>query len=398
VALPIDTTIQRSRCPSLALGDHRLERILQRILEESPPAAVTGWTYALWCRGLQYPELRERGVHQATKQRAAERDEALAVPAVRWLVEWAGSRRRSEPAAAAAAALVTVGRAVARSHGRPVNVVALARRIYAAIDSAVPLPVPVGKQPRLLAHPERLADPARERPPAEHPRLTLFVEALLRLADAEVSVTLVARATAAVSQTADWWKAHARPAPAGPGAPHLPGVVPAHLLWSEERLSAHVSDSALLPLVAGPRPGQLRPCQAEWRRGLTFWTAACLASGAVERPPASTLKWWRAQIATLSIGKHRSAPRSMLSCRRGGGVDPRAGRSAQASRPGRPGRVLGRPSRHAAVLASGESVSRQSSPPINRASGGGMGEGSRASNARREPRHVGADGGDGAMT
>jgi hypothetical protein len=74
--------------------------------------------------------------------------------------------------------------------------------------------------------------------------------------------------------------------------------MPAQRLRDAERISAYVSDKELLHLVAGPHPGRYRPGQVAWRRGLAFWTAACLRDGALRRPSPEALRWWRSQLAS----------------------------------------------------------------------------------------------------
>jgi hypothetical protein len=155
---------------------------------------------------------------------------------------------------------------------------------------------------RLLAEPDRLPAVEQDAAVAENPRLSEAVGALLRLAGADSggSTTSV---EAAVVQAGDWWTRHTAPVPTSIEGPCLPGVLPAQQLRPTERLSALVSDSRLLRLVAGPHPGRARPCQVAWRRGLTFWVAvhlstledACL-------PPAETVRWWRTQLDGLAPG------------------------------------------------------------------------------------------------
>jgi hypothetical protein len=59
----------------------------------------------------------------------------------------------------------------------------------------------------------------------------------------------------------------------------------------------------MLHLVAGPHPGRSRPCQVAWRRGLTFWAAASLWAGGVERPPREAVRCWQSQLASVSRQK-----------------------------------------------------------------------------------------------
>ena len=116
-----------------------------------------------------------------------------------------------------------------------------------------------------------------EPPRAENPRLSATVGELLALTGAASNSSLTV-VESAVIQTADWWARHALPVPASVDGPRLPGVIPGEQLESCDRLSVQIPDPTLLSLVAGPHPGRCRGRQVAWRRGLTFWVAARLAS------------------------------------------------------------------------------------------------------------------------
>jgi hypothetical protein len=146
-------------------------------------------------------------------------------------------------------------------------------------------------------------DAAVEQEPtdAEHTELPATVGRLLALAGAVSDSSLTSVETAVV-QAGDWWTRHALPVPTSADGPRLPGVLPAEQLEWSERLSVQISDQTLLGLVAGPHPGRSRNCQVAWRRGLTFWVVARLASpDATRQPPSETIHWWRTQLAALAL-------------------------------------------------------------------------------------------------
>jgi hypothetical protein len=241
-------------------------------------------------------------VHATTKELGHRRDEVLSHPAVRFLVEWAGSRKRDNPVAGAAAALAAVRSAEARVGGCPTDLSELTHLVSVAVDSAQPVRSSPAyrRHLRLLAEPDRLPALEQDAAVAENPRLSEAVGALLGLAGA-ASDSPMATVEAAVVQAGDWWTRHTAPVPTSIEGPCLPGVLPAQQLRPTERLSALVSDSRLLGLVAGPHPGRARPCQVAWRRGLTFWVAVHLSTpDAMSRPPAETLGWWRTQLDGLA--------------------------------------------------------------------------------------------------
>jgi len=292
---------------------HCLNAVLTSLLCDPRPPSLPDWTYRTWCRVLQYPELRVRA-HASTKELGRRRDEALSQPAVRLLIEWAGSRRRDSPAAAAAAALATVRLAQVDSCYGPVDVPEVSRRVAATTDLARPVRFSSSYRAQLtLADPDRLAAIEQEPAAAENPRLSSAVEELLRLAGADSDLPF-ARMEAAVVQAGDWWARHASPVPISVAGPCLPGVLPAQQLRPAERLSAQMSDPTVLRLVAGPRPGRARPCQVAWRRGLTFWVAVRLSAlDTAHQPPPETMRWWRSQLAVLALEQAPRLSRSLYS-------------------------------------------------------------------------------------
>jgi hypothetical protein len=281
----------------------RLAAIITALLYGGDRPCLPDWTYTTWCRALEYPELRPR-VHATTKELGHRRDEVLSHPAVRSLVEWAGSCKRDNPVAGAAAALAAVRSAQAPVGGRTTDLSELTHLVSVAVDSAqlVQSSPAYRRHLRLLAEPDRLPAVEQDAAVAENPRLSEAVGALLRLAGADLC-TPMTPVEAAVVQAGDWWTRHTASVPTSIDGPCLPGVLPAQQLRPTERLSALVSDSRLLGLVGGPHPGRARPCQVAWRRGLTFWVAVHLSTpDATSRPPAETLRWWRSQLDGLAPG------------------------------------------------------------------------------------------------
>jgi hypothetical protein len=153
----------------------------------------------------------------------------------------------------------------------------------------------------ILAYSDWDAAAEEEPTPRENLRLASTVGELLALAGADSNSSLSA-IEAAVIQAGDWWTRHALPVPTSVDGPRLPGVIPAEQLESVDRLSVQIPDRTLLGLVAGPHPGRCRGRQVAWRRGLTFWVAARLASpDATRQPPPETVRWWRTQLAVLAL-------------------------------------------------------------------------------------------------
>jgi hypothetical protein len=281
----------------------RLIAIVADLLCDADRPCLPDWTFRTWCRALEYPELRARA-HATTKELGHRRDEALSHPAVRSLVEWAGSRKRDNPAAGAAAALATVRSAELRACGGRVDLSELTDLVAVVVDSAQPLRFSSSYRPhlRLLADPDRLPAVEQDAAVVENPRLSEAVGELLRMAGAD-SGSPLATVEAAVVQAGDWWTRHTLPVPPSIDGAGLPGVLLAQQLRPTARLSAHVSDPRLLGLVAGPHPGRARPCQVAWRRGLTFWVAVRLSAvDTMHRPPDETIRWWRTQLAALTAG------------------------------------------------------------------------------------------------
>jgi hypothetical protein len=285
------------------LSIRRLTTLLTSLLDDSRAPSLPDWTYRTWCLALQYRELNPRA-QASMKELASRRDQALSHPEVRLLVEWAGSRRRDDPAVAAAAALTTVRLAQRRSRFGSLDVPALSRRVAAEADAARPVrfsPSPSQRSRVILAYSDWGAAAEEEPTPRENPQLASTVGELLALAGADSNRSLSA-IEAAVIQAGDWWARHALPVPTSVDGPRLPGVIPAEQLESVDRLSVQIPDPTLLSLVTGPHPGRCRGRQVAWRRGLTFWVAARLASPDTTRqPPPETIHWWRTQLAVLAL-------------------------------------------------------------------------------------------------
>ena len=308
--------IRRTAVP-IRVGDssiHWLTPILTSLLDDPRVPTLPDWTYRTWCLALQYRELNPRA-QASTKELASRRDQALSHPEVRQLVEWAGSRRRDNPAVAAAAALTTVRLAQRRSRFDSLDAAELARRVAVEADAARPVrfsPSPLPSQRARVRLPYSDWDAAAEEEPTrrENPRLASTVGELLALAGADSNSSLSA-IEAAVIQAGDWWARHTLPVPTSVDGPRLPGVVAGEQLKSYKRLSVQIPDPTLLSLVTGPHPGRCRGRQVAWRRGLTFWVAARLASpDATRQPPPETVRWWRTQLAVLAL---RPANRSASS-------------------------------------------------------------------------------------
>jgi hypothetical protein len=282
---------------------HWLTPILTLLLDEPRSPFLPDWTYRTWCLALQYRELNPRA-RASMKELASRRDQALSHRAVRQLVEWAGSRRRDNPAVAAATALTTVGFAQRRSHFVSLDVAELSRRVAAEADAARPTrfsPSPSQRSRVVLAYSDWHAAAEEEPTRRENPRLAATVGELLDLAGADPDSSLWA-IEAAVIQAGDWWARHAIPVPTSVDGPCLPGVIPGEQLKSCDRLSVQIQDPTLLSLVTGPHPGRCRGRQVAWRRGLTFWVAARLASPeATRQPPPEAIHWWRTQLAVLAL-------------------------------------------------------------------------------------------------
>jgi hypothetical protein len=307
------TAVRRDAVPTLAGGPaiHSLTAILTSLLDDPGALCLPAWSYRSWCLALQYRELNTRA--QAPMQRLArKRDRTLSHPAVRELVEWAGSRRRDNPVVAAAAALTTVRSAHLGARCSTIDVSELSHQVAAAADEARSVrfsPSPSQRAPVVLACEDWDAAGEEEPPRAENPRLAATVGELLALAGAASNSSLTV-VESAVIQTADWWARHALPVPASVDGPRLPGVIPGEQLESCDRLSVQIPDPTLLSLVAGPHPGRCRGRQVAWRRGLTFWVAARLASPDARQPPPETVRWWRTQMNVMAL---RSAGRPLLS-------------------------------------------------------------------------------------
>jgi hypothetical protein len=217
------------------LSIRRLTALLTSLLDEPRAPSLPDWTYRTWCLALQYRELNPRA-QASTKELASRRDQALSHPEVRQLVEWAGSRRRDNPAVGAAAALTTVRLAQRRSRFGSLDVAELGRRVAAEADAARPVrfsPSPLPSQRARVILPYSDWDAAAEEEPTrrENPRLASTVGELLALAGADSNSSLSA-IEAAVIQAGDWWARHALPVPTSVDGPRLPGVIPAEQLES----------------------------------------------------------------------------------------------------------------------------------------------------------------------
>jgi len=282
-----------------AAVNHRLTLILESLLRD-PPGRLPNWPYRTWYRVLQYPDLNPRA-HGITRELGRRREQAFSHPALHDLVQWAGTRRRDDPTAGAAAALTTVGAVLAHDDLVGPSAPELARAVAASVDDAQPVRSSWRRPARakLVADLDLLASVDPERPDNENPLVSAAVRDLLCLAGIDLDASLRRRVEGAVVQAGDWWARHAVPVPTSVDGPPLPGIVPAQRLRDTDRISAYVSDAPLLHLVTGPHPGRGRPSQVAWRRGLTYWTAASLVEGRVQRPPYEVLRWWQSQLASV---------------------------------------------------------------------------------------------------
>lgn len=292
--------------PALLVGD-----LVVSLVDSEFVPVLPGWSYRRWWQVLQYPDLGDRA-QAATREIGRHRDQVLGHPEVRALVEWAGRRHRRDPSAGAAAALVMLRAVQVGTLDLRCDTEAMAKVLADAVDRAVSPRVSVRHRELPLLSPERVVAAADDEPPAEHPRLVAVVDGLLRLAGTDRSAVLAERVVGAVVQAAEWWAAHAVAVPTVVDGPTLPGIVPAQDLRPSERLPQALRDVDLLGLVAGPHPGRGRPCQVAWRRGLTYWTAACLAQVTSDLPPSATVRWWRTQLSVLDTGGTEPATASLL--------------------------------------------------------------------------------------
>lgn len=297
-AIHRDAVLIRAGEPAI----HSLTAILTSLLDDPGALCLPPWSYRTWCLALQYRELNTRA--QAPMRRLGRfRDRALSHPAVRQLVDWAGSRRRDNPVVAVAAALTTVRSAQLSASCSAIDVSELSHQVAAAADEARSVrfsPSPSQRSRPILAYHDWDATPEEEPPRTENPRLAESVGELLALAGADSNGSLSV-VESAVMQAADWWARHAVPVPTSVDGPRLPGVIPGEQLESCDRLSVHIPDPTLLGLVAGPHPGRSRGRQVAWRRGLTFWVAARLAFPDAHQPPPETVRWWRTQLNVMAL-------------------------------------------------------------------------------------------------
>jgi len=310
MAQAIFDTSNETHCNAAISGDtddlsiRCLTAILTSLLDDPGALWLPAWSYRTWCLALQYRELNTRA-QAPMKRLGRRRDRAHSHSAVRQLVEWAGSRRRDNPVVAAAAALTTVRSARLSASYSAIDVSELSHQVAAAADEARSVrfsPSPSQRSRLVLAYQDWDATPEEEPPRTENSRLAGTVGELLALtgATSNSSLTVI---ESAVIQAADWWARHALPVPTSVEGPRLPGVIPGEQLESCDRLSVQIPDPTLLGLVAGPHPGRSRGRQVAWRRGLTFWVAARLASpDATRQPPPETVRWWRTQLNVMALG------------------------------------------------------------------------------------------------
>lgn len=276
--------------------------LLEAFARSDTARSIPDWSYSTWARILSYPD-RDARPQQVTVDLGRRRDAALSLPPVAALVDWAGRRRRSIPAAGAAAALVVARSALLAPDIAVAGLPAVARRIVQAVDTARPLPPAERSRVVLVADLDRLelgeTEPVRRHDPGFH----RIVQSFLRSAGSHVDGHLARQVEDAVIVAADWWITHCSPSPVVGVVDGLmlPGVIPAQELREDQRLSQLLPNPTLLGLVAGPRPGRGRSSQVAWRRGMTFWVAACLASDSgAAAPPVQTIRWWRKQLSALS--------------------------------------------------------------------------------------------------
>ena len=136
-------------------------------------------------------------------------------------MHFAGTRRRDDLSAGAAAALVAITPELARTHGSVFDVPDLVRVVLAEIDAAPPVISPwrrVGRT-QLVAEPDLLAAIEPDPSETENPLLPLVVRVLLKLAADDVDALLCTRAEASVIQAGDWWARHSMPVPTSLGRP-----------------------------------------------------------------------------------------------------------------------------------------------------------------------------------
>ena len=247
---------------------------------------------------LCYPDINDRA-KEKTKKLGRERDQILSQSGVLNLVQWAGSKRTRSPIASVAGALVALQEIKGNFNGS-VDTEESARLLTTAVLSAKP--------PFMFAPPAKYQDLDLNQVVAleaqetitENPQLVPTVERLLHISGAPKNLALQKRAEHSVVQCGDWWIKHPGPTQYFDDLPALPGITPASRLKDPERLAAHLSDTELMGLVAGPRPGIKRPCQLAWQRGLTFWVAVELASSKAVSIPTETIRWWRSQVSLLN--------------------------------------------------------------------------------------------------
>ena len=323
-----------------AAAKHRqvveLEEILAALLSRSE-RDLPEWSYRRWCWALSYPDASERA-WAATRELGAERDAVLADPVVGALLEWAGSIRRDDPVTAVAAALAVIGELRFEMRGAAPCAEEAANAVVTAVATARPFRCVRRRSTYLVADADCFADRAGDDADAARDlarsdaRVARAVDELLACIGLEIACSLRRRIDSAVIQAGLWWMTHAVPIPTAIEGPRLPGVVLARDLRGEERLSAAISDTALLGLVAGPQPGRGRSSQAAWRRGLTFWVAARLAptgrdrdrvavgpddqrrdldagpvGDAVDRPAIEAVRWWQSELVALARRPYREA-------------------------------------------------------------------------------------------
>ncbi len=255
---------------------------------------------------LHYPDLGLRAP-AASREAGRQRDAVFADPTWRRLVEWAGRRRPADPIPAAAAVLTAAGRLLGFPEESRPDLDVAARQIAVTVDAARPVHVDLWRRWNLVECPDRLPAVEADPPTVENPSVSVAVSDLLRQAGFQPGPHLARRCEDAVVQAGEWWASHPSAQPDRTGDSVLPGITTAQDLKSNARLAAAVSDPELLSLVAGPRPGRGRSAQVAWCRGLTYWTAAWIASDGQARPPQQVVRWWRTQIEALIASPPGSA-------------------------------------------------------------------------------------------
>ncbi|NNN21461.1 MAG: hypothetical protein HKL80_05600 [Acidimicrobiales bacterium] len=281
-------------------NEMRPEEFLPKILDQLDSTYFPSWSFSTWYNILCYPDLNDYA-KMRTKKLGRARDQIISQREVLNLVEWAGSKRTRSPIASVAGALVALQEIRENSSGR-VDLEESMSLLTAAVISAKPPRVlpPRKRRTHLNRDPDLVVGLGDGEAVTENSKLAPTVEKLLHISGAPRDSTLQKRAENSVVQCGDWWIKHPGPTEYLDDLPALPGVIPASRLKEAERLTTHLTDTELMGLVAGPRPGTKRPCQLAWQRGLTFWVAVELASSKEVSIPTDTIRWWRSQVSLLN--------------------------------------------------------------------------------------------------